>query len=120
MRATGIVEGQIPANPGAGLRHAGVCPQVDLLIFDAPPQTLDEDVIAPSPLAIHADFDLTGGQYLDEVDRGELAALNPENGRSVFESNHPRTGCHHMTVRVHYFRLSISGDGFLQRLNAKA
>jgi hypothetical protein len=60
MRATGIVDGQIPANPGAGLGHAGVCPQVDLLIFDAPPQTLDEDVVAPSPLAdMAAHYDTT-------------------------------------------------------------
>jgi hypothetical protein len=86
MRATGIAEGQIPANPGAGLGHAGIGPQVDLLIFDAPLQTLDEDVVAPSPLVIHADFDLTGGQYLDEVGRGELAALIGVEylGRAVF------------------------------------
>ena len=76
MRPSAVVEGQIPADPGACLGDAGIGPQVDLLIFDAPPQTLDEDVVTPSPLAIHADFDLTGGQHLDEVGRGKLAALD--------------------------------------------
>lgn len=50
MGPSAVVEGQIPADPGAGLGDAGIGPQVDLLIFDAPPQTFDEDVVAPSPL----------------------------------------------------------------------
>ena len=36
---------------------------------------LDEDVVAPGSRAVHADLDLAGGQHLDEVSRGELAAL---------------------------------------------
>jgi len=89
MGQSAVVEGEIPADPGACLGDAGIGPQVDLLIFDAPPQTLDEDVVAPSPLAIdyrqgiarqcperHADFDLSGGQHLDEVGRGKLTALD--------------------------------------------
>ena len=50
MGPSAVVEGQIPSDPGACLGDAGIGPQVDLLIFDAPPQTLDEDVVAPSPL----------------------------------------------------------------------
>lgn len=75
MWLSAIVEVQIPANPSAGLRDAGVSPKVDLLVFDGPPQTLDEDVVAPCALAIHADLDLAGGQHLDEVGERELAAL---------------------------------------------
>ena len=52
MGPSAVVEGQIPADPGAGLGDAGASSQVDLLIFDAPPQTLDEDVVAPGALAI--------------------------------------------------------------------
>jgi hypothetical protein len=50
MRAAAVVEGQIPANPGPGLRDAGVSPQIDLLVFDGPPQTLDKDVSRQAPL----------------------------------------------------------------------
>jgi hypothetical protein len=42
---------------------------------DGPPQALDEDVVSPSPLAVHADFDLADGQHLDEAGGGELADL---------------------------------------------
>lgn len=53
MRSAGVVEGQIPADPGTGFGYAGIGPQVDLFVFDAPPETLDEDIVAPSPLAIY-------------------------------------------------------------------
>ncbi len=76
MGPSAVVEGQMPADSGACLGDAGLGPQVDLLIFDAPRRTLDDDVVAPSPLAIHADFDLSGGQHLDEVGRGQLTALD--------------------------------------------
>ena len=76
MRATAVVEGQIAADPGTGFRDAGIGPQVDLLVFDGPPEALDEDIVAPGPLAIHTDLDLAGGEHLDEVDGRELAALD--------------------------------------------
>ena len=76
MRAAAIVEGQIAADPGPGFGHAGIGPQVDLFVFDGPPQALDEDIVPPRALAIHADLDLAGGQHLDEVGRRELAALS--------------------------------------------
>ena len=74
MRATAVVEAEIAADPGTGFRDAGVSPQVDLLVFDGPPQALDEDIVAPGPLAIHADLDLAGGKHLDEVGGGELVS----------------------------------------------
>ena len=67
MGAAAVVEGQISADPGAGLRDTRVNPQVDLLVFDSPPEALDKDVVAPGTLAIHADLDLAGGKHLDEV-----------------------------------------------------
>ena len=63
------------ADPGAGLGHADRGPQADFLVFDAPPQSLDEELIAPRPLAIHADLERAGSQHLDDVGRCELAAL---------------------------------------------
>lgn len=68
------MEVQISADPGAGLGHAGIGPQVDFLVFGGPPEAFDEDVIAPDSLAIHADLDIARGQHLDKVCRIELAA----------------------------------------------
>ena len=67
MWTAAVVEGQIAADPGTGFRDAGIGPQVDLLVFDGPPQALDEDVVPPGALAVHADLDLAAGQHLDEV-----------------------------------------------------
>jgi len=75
MRPAAVVEAEIAVDPGAGFGDAGIGPQVDFLVFYGPPQTLYEDVVPPSALSVHADLDLAGGQHLDEVGRGELAAL---------------------------------------------
>lgn len=40
----------IPANADAGLGHSLVGVEVDLLIFDRPPEPLDEHVVPPVPL----------------------------------------------------------------------
>jgi hypothetical protein len=53
MWAAAVVEAEIPCDPGAGFRNAGIGSQVDLFVFDGSPQALDEDVVAPSSLAIY-------------------------------------------------------------------
>jgi len=104
MWASAVVEGQIPANPGPGLGHAGIGPQVDFLVLDAPPQTLDEDVVPTGALAIHADFDLACGQRLDEVGGRELAALiRVEHlGRAVLRQRLLHD--YYAKIRLHPFR----------------
>ena len=52
-----VVELQILSDGSAGLGHAGVGLKVDLLLLDAFPDALDEDVIPPSPFPVHADLD---------------------------------------------------------------
>lgn len=37
---------------------------------------------------------------------------NPANGRSVIESNHPRTAINRMTIGIHDLRRAVAGDGF--------
>src|SRR5690606_4767562 len=85
MRAAAVVEAKLSSDSGADFRDAGIGPQVDFLVFDGPPEALDEDVVTPGTFSIHADLDLAGGQHLDEVGRGELAALIrvEDLGRSV-------------------------------------
>lgn len=42
--------------PPPQFEDRGVFLEVDFLVFDAPPKPLDEDVVHPSPAAIHADL----------------------------------------------------------------
>ena len=54
-------------------------------------------IVPPRALAIHADPDAAGGQHLDELGRGELAAL----------------------IRIEDFGCAVSGQGFLDGLDAE-
>ena len=54
MRAPMIVKGQIAADRAARLADAIVGFQVDLLVFDASPQALDEHVVSPGASAVPA------------------------------------------------------------------
>jgi uncharacterized membrane protein YkgB len=55
MGTLGIVEIEIPSHGTAGFTDALVGAQIHLLVFDASLQTLNEHVVTPSALAIHAD-----------------------------------------------------------------
>jgi hypothetical protein len=92
-----IVEVEISADRVARLADAVIGPQVYLLVFDAAPQPLDEHVVPPSALAVHADGDAIVGEHAGEGRAGELRAL----------------------VRVEDFRLAVTGQGILQRLDAE-
>src|ERR1700719_5006767 len=75
MLALVIVEAEPGANAGLGLGDRRIGIEVDFLVFEAPPQSLDEDVVHAAPLAIHADRYLVALQGAGEVVAGELAAL---------------------------------------------
>src|SRR3954447_12743702 len=92
-----IVEGEVPADRGAGRADGVVGPQVNLLVLDRPPQALDEDVVAPRALAVHADGDPGLPQHAGEGVAGELRAL----------------------IRIEDLRPAVPGYGFLQSLNAE-
>src|SRR6478752_6750428 len=75
MRTLAIVEGQIPPERSACLADAVIGMQIDLLIFDRPPQPLDKDIVAPRTATIHADRDRVLQQQAGERGAGELIAL---------------------------------------------
>jgi hypothetical protein len=75
MRPSAIVEIEIFSDRRPRLANAVIGLEIDLLVFNRPPETLDEDVVAPGGLAIHADPDLPVEKNLGEVMAGELAAL---------------------------------------------
>lgn len=72
MWASAIVEVQISTDASAGLGHGLVGVEIDLLVFDRPPEPLDEDIIPPCTLAIHRDFNPGLLQHRREVDGGKL------------------------------------------------
>lgn len=75
MGPPGIVEVQVSPDGFAGLADRAIGFEVDLLVLHRPPEALDEDVVAPGALAVHADADVPVGQHLDELPAGELGAL---------------------------------------------
>ncbi len=75
MRAPAVEEQNIAANRGPGFGYVGVGVDVDLLVFNRPPEPFHHDVVPPSALAVHADLHTRIGQHLREVPAGELAAL---------------------------------------------
>jgi hypothetical protein len=68
-----------------------------VLVLQAPPQPLDEDVVQEPPLAVHADPDAAAFQFVKKPGAGELYAL----------------------VRIENLGLTIPGDRLLQRLDAE-
>jgi hypothetical protein len=59
-----VVKGHPPTDATACLTNRGVRLDEHLLIFQAAPQTFDEDVVEKPPLAIHADPNAVGRQFV--------------------------------------------------------
>src|SRR5882724_12891430 len=97
MRTSAVVKVEISAERMSCLADGFVGPQIHLLVFDAAPQPLNEDVVAPCSLAIHADRDAVAGERAGEGRAGELRAL----------------------VGVEDFRLAVTSQGILQCLDAE-
>src|SRR4051812_42130481 len=92
-----LQEVQIASDRCASLADAVVGSQIHLLVFDAAPQPLDEDVIPPRTLAVHADRNAVVGEYAGEGRAGELRAL----------------------VGIEDVRPAVTRQGILQRLDAE-
>src|SRR5450631_4165623 len=97
MWSPAIVEVEVTADRCAGLADTVVGPQIHLLVFDAAPQPLDEDVVTPGAFAVHADGDLVFDQHASECSAGELAAL----------------------IRIEDLRLAVTSQSILQGLDAE-
>lgn len=88
MRSPRVVERQIPTQAFARDPDAVMGAQIDLFVFDCPPEPFDKDIVPPRAFSIHADLDFGILQRLDEVYGCELAAL----------------------VRVHDLRLAVAAS----------
>ena len=65
-RAAAIVEIEIASDRGTCVRHALVGVQIDLLVLHRPPEPLDEHVVPPSALSVHADRDIVLNEHAGE------------------------------------------------------
>src|SRR5882724_2779921 len=97
MRTAAIVEVEIPTNRASRLTDGFIGSQIDLLVFDALPQPLNEYVVSPSSFAIHADGDAVFGEDAGKGRTGELRAL----------------------VGVEDFRPAVTRESIFQRLDAE-
>src|SRR5438477_9788221 len=70
MRALLVVERNVPTDPGARFQRGVVRVQIDLLVLQRAPESLDEHVVDATPFAIHADRDAAVAQRLSERFRG--------------------------------------------------
>src|SRR4029077_953311 len=97
MWTAAIVEVEVSADRVTRVTDAVVGPQIYFLVFDAAPQPLDEHVVPPGALAVHADGDAVVGEHSGERRAGELRAL----------------------VGVEDLRLAVMGQGILQCRDAE-
>jgi len=74
MRSAPIVECHIAAQTATSLRDTSVGTQIVFLVLDRPPEPFDKDIVAPRPLAVHADRNLGVLQDFEKGNRCELAA----------------------------------------------
>jgi hypothetical protein len=70
-----VVLGKVFPQPALCLTDAVVSMQVDLFVFDAPPQSFHEHVVPPAAFAIHADGDVVLFQQPGKFKAGELMKL---------------------------------------------
>jgi hypothetical protein len=96
MWTAAIVEIEISAQRLPDVGNGVVAVQVNLLVLDRFSEALDEDVVPPAALAIHADLNAVLLKQANEGGTGELAAL----------------------VCVHDFRSAVPHDGFLKGVDA--
>src|ERR1700692_2891200 len=97
MGPSSVIKVEIPADRMSGLADGFVGSQIDLLVFDATPQPLNEHVVPPCPFAIHADSDAMAGKQTSERRARELRTL----------------------VGVEDFRPAMTSESILQRLDAE-
>ncbi len=75
MRPDRIVECHVACDPGLSIAGRVVGMEVDLFIFEAPPQPFHEHVVAPAPFPIHADLDAMLDEQPRELLAGKRTAL---------------------------------------------
>jgi hypothetical protein len=97
MGSVAVVKRHVPGNGFSRLRDALVGFQIDLLVFDALPEPLNENVVSPTAFAVHAESDVVGFECLGKFEAGKLASL----------------------IAVHDLWCPVFGEGLLKCCDAK-
>ena len=71
----GIVEWKIFLQSQTSFQYVLVLIEIDILLFDAPPQSLDKDIVQAPTATIHTDPNLIRFQYTRKPRTGEMTAL---------------------------------------------
>ena len=80
-----VVKQKIFGKPLVRFSNISVRFQIDILVFDRPPQSLGENIIhIPSP-SVHADSDIAGDKNFSKIIVGKLRSLIAiEDFRNIF------------------------------------
>src|SRR6266536_855077 len=70
-----VVESEVVLEPSSQFWHGSIVLEVNVLVFDRPPEAFDKDVIEGAATAVHADADASGFEAASEFQGGELHAL---------------------------------------------
>ncbi len=97
MRPFFVVKTYPRSNACFGFRNRRICLQINLFIFQTPPQTFAKNVIEAASLAVHADANVMIRQRRDKNFASKLDAL----------------------ICVENFRLAVAIHRLLQRIDAE-
>ena len=75
VRSPFVVEVEEAGEIGFGLGLGAVALEVNLVVFDRPPEPFDEDVVQRTAAAVHRQLHPEGEQRLGKLGGRELAAL---------------------------------------------
>ena len=93
VRAAFVVEAEEGLQAGRGLGQVGVAAQVDFVVFDRAPESLDENIVQAAALAVHGEFHASSQEWFGESRGRELAALvGVENFRGAVLRQRPLHG----------------------------
>jgi len=75
MKSLHIVEEEVFSQAITNLRDPLVVLEIDLLVFDGPPETLDKNIIVDPTTTVHANPDIPLFQPTGKLKAGKLTAL---------------------------------------------
>ena len=75
MNSLCVVEIHIVLNAGPQLRQTDIIFDIDVFVFQRPPETLHFCIIAAASVPVHTDWESIILQFFDELITGKLAAV---------------------------------------------
>ena len=96
MKPSAVIEVHVALHASAELRQGNVVIELDILVFQRPPEAFHFGVVTAPAASVHADGDSELLQFVRELPAGELASL----------------------IRIEYLRDSVFAHRELERFDA--